>query len=235
MTILDVGCGPGSITVDLASRVPQGKVVGLDTTSDPFKEGQKLAAARGIQNVSFEVGDARQLPFPDQTFDIVHAHQVLQYLTKDNRTQAIREMRRVTKLGGLVSIREADQGTVTFYPESNGLKDFFALYCKVARASGGEPDAGRQLHTWVKEAGFTAPHITVTASTWCYNTSEERAWWSSVWVDRILHSAWRQTAIGGGHATQEDLTRLANSWREWGSSEDAWFAIIHGEVLCYVE
>ncbi|KAI4245780.1 MAG: hypothetical protein L6R40_002308 [Gallowayella cf. fulva] len=235
MDILDIGCGPGSLTVDLASKVPQGKVIGLDTTADPFGEGRKLAAARDIRNVSFEVGDARHLPFPDNTFDMVHAHQVLQYLKEDERIHAIREMRRVAKSGGLICIREADQGTITFYPEVDGLKDFVGLYCKVARASGGEPDAGRRLHTWVKEAGFAASSITATAGTWCYNSPDERAWWSGVWVDRILHSAWRESTISGGHATQHDLDRLANAWREWGSSQDAWYAIVHGEVTCRLD
>ncbi|KAL8821728.1 MAG: hypothetical protein Q9223_000302 [Gallowayella weberi] len=233
--ILDVGCGPGSITVDLASKVPQGKVIGLDTTTDPFEEGRKLAAARGLDNVSFEVGDARQLPFPDKAFDIVHAHQVLQYLNKNDRIEAVREMRRVAKSGGLVCIREADQGTVTFYPEVSGIRDFIDLYCKVAQGHGGEPDAGRRLHTWVKEAGFTASDITATAGTWCYNTPEERAWWSGVWVNRILFSPWSGTTINGGYATQQELERLAEAWRNWGSSEDAWYAILHGEVVCRVE
>ncbi|KAL8775034.1 MAG: hypothetical protein Q9209_000513 [Squamulea sp. 1 TL-2023] len=235
MSILDVGCGPGSITVDLASKVPQGNIVGLDTSSDPFEEGRKLAADRGIDNVSFKVGDAKQLPYPDETFDMVQAHQVVQYHNQGEQIQTIQEMRRVAKSGGLVCIREADQGTVTFYPEVDGLKDFIDVYCKVARANGGEPDAGRRLHTWVKEAGFLATDVTATASTWCYNSPEERAWWSSVWIDRILQSAWRETTINGGHATEEDLDRLAEAWREWGSSEDAWYAIIHGEVICKVK
>ncbi|KAL9000573.1 MAG: hypothetical protein Q9169_000866 [Polycauliona sp. 2 TL-2023] len=232
MVILDVGCGPGSITVDLASMAPQGKVIGLDTTEDPFEEGLKLAAERGVNNVSFKVGDARQLPFPDQTFDMVHAHQVLQYLNQVDRVQAIREMRRVAKIGGLVCMREADQGTVTFYPEVDGLKDFIALYCHVARANGGEPEAGRRLHAWVKEVGFLADDIVATAGTWCYNSLKERSWWSSVWADRILHSSWRDTTINGGHASQKDLDRLAEAWRAWGSSDDGWYAIVHGEVLC---
>ena len=234
MHILDVGCGPGSITVDLATKVPQGKVIGMEPISDPFEEAHKLAAVRTVENVSFEVGDARRIPFPDQTFDVVHAHQVLQYLNAEDRVEAIREMRRVTKSGGLVAIREADQETITFYPEIAGLKEFVDLYCKVARANGGEPLIGRQVHMWSKKAGFAASEITATASTWCYNTSEEREWWSSVWSNRILHSAWAQTVLEGGHAEQEDLDYLADAWRRWGESEDGWYAIMHGEVLCKV-
>ncbi|KAI4141907.1 MAG: hypothetical protein L6R39_005138 [Caloplaca ligustica] len=234
MRVLDVGCGPGSITTDLATKVPQGEVVGLEPTSDPFEEGYKLATARGVDNVSFQVGDARKLPFSDGTFDVVHTHQVLQYLNADDRTKAIREMRRVTKPGGLVAIREADQATVTFYPEINGLTEFVDLYRKVARANGGEADAGRRLHAWVKEAGFAPSDITATAGTWCYHTPEERAWWSGSWSDRILHSTWAKNVVESRHASQEDLNRLAEAWRTWGANEDGWYGIMHGEVLCRV-
>ncbi|KAL9028254.1 MAG: hypothetical protein Q9196_003352 [Gyalolechia fulgens] len=234
MHILDVGCGPGSITTDLATKVPHGKVIGLEPTAEPLEEARRLAAARHVGNVSFEVGDARTLPFPDQTFDIVHMHQVLQYLNPVDRTKALREMRRVAKPGGLVAVREADQGTITFYPEINGLRDFVGLYCKVARANGGEPDAGRRLHAWVNEAGFAKSDVTATAGTYCYNTPEERDWWSNVWSDRILHSPWAKSVLEGGHATQSDLDRLAEAWRTWGATEDGWYGIMHGEVLCRI-
>ncbi|KAL8942343.1 MAG: hypothetical protein Q9216_001725 [Gyalolechia sp. 2 TL-2023] len=234
MHILDVGCGPGSITTDLATKVPQGRVVGLEPTAEPLEEARKFAAARQVGNVSFQVGDARALAFPDQTFDVVHMHQVLQYLKPADRTKAIREMRRVIKPGGIMAIREADQSTVTFHPETDSLRNFVDLYRKVARANGGEPDAGRRLHAWVKEAGFETSDVTATAGTWCYNTPEERDWWSSVWYDRILHSAWAESVLESGYATQSDLDRLAEAWRGWGVNEDGWYGIMHGEVLCRV-
>ncbi|KAL8833299.1 MAG: hypothetical protein Q9170_004358 [Blastenia crenularia] len=235
MHILDIGCGPGSITTDLATKVPQGRVVGLEPTAEPLEEARKHAAERNVFNVSFNVGDARKLPFADQTFDVVHVHQVLQYLNAGDRILAIRDMRRVTKSGGLLAIREADQSTITFYPENESLNDFVSLYRKVARGNGGEADAGRRLHTWAKEAGFVASDITATAGTWCYNTPEERAWWSSVWSERILHSSWAKSVLEGGHATALDLERLAEAWRTWGASEDGWYGIMHGEVLCRVK
>ncbi|KAL8952493.1 MAG: hypothetical protein Q9222_001596 [Ikaeria aurantiellina] len=232
MHILDVGCGPGSITVDLATRVPQGKVVGLEPTSDPFEEAHHLAAARGVENVSLQTGDAKNLPFADQTFDVVHFHQVLQYLKPDDRVQAIKEARRVSKC--FVAIREGDWGTVVHYPDIVGLTDYVDLHYKITRADGGEPNAGRRLHAWVKEAGFAASDITATAGTYCYNTPDQRAWWSGVWADRVTKSNWANRVLESGYATREDLDRLASAWRQWGANEDAWYALMHGEVLCRV-
>ena len=92
MTILDVGCGPGFITIDLARLVPQSHVTGIEYAPDPLEQARSLASAQKITNVSFQTGDIRSLEFPDDTFDIVHAHQVLQHVADPVR--AFREMRR---------------------------------------------------------------------------------------------------------------------------------------------
>ncbi len=143
---------------------------------------------------------------------------------------ALREMRRVTKPGGYVAVRDADYAAMTWYPESAGLDDWLNLYRRVARANGGEPDAGRRLKAWALEAGFT--DVTATTGTWTYSTAEERAWWSGLWADRTVASAYAERAVAGGHATRERLEAAAAAWREWGAREDGWFAVLHGEILC---
>lgn len=178
MHILDVGCGPGTITVDFATYVPQGHVTGIDFSSHPFPDGRAAAAARGVTNVLFEQADATALPYADDTFDVVHAHQVLQHV--GDPVRVLQEMRRVTKPGGIVATREADFGGMVWYPEVDGMQDWRATYMRVARHNGGEPDAGRRLHAWAKKAGFDGANITCTAGTWCYTSPEEKKWWSEM-------------------------------------------------------
>ena len=91
--VLDVGCGPGTITVDLAARVPDGQVTGIDAAGDVLALARQEADRRGQANVRFEVGDVYDLGFADGTFDVVHAHQVLQHLS--DPVAALTEMRRV--------------------------------------------------------------------------------------------------------------------------------------------
>src|SRR3954454_19712121 len=79
LDLLDVGCGPGTITVDLAALVAPGRVVGIDVSADPLAEARGLAERAGV-DVTFDVGDVYALAEPDDTFDVVHAHQVLQHL-----------------------------------------------------------------------------------------------------------------------------------------------------------
>ncbi|MEU1328807.1 methyltransferase domain-containing protein [Streptomyces sp. NPDC005865] len=228
MRVLDIGCGPGTITADLAELVPEGRVTGVDRAPGILDTARATAAERGLDNVEFAVADVHDLDYPDDTFCVVHAHQVLQHV--GDPVRALREMRRVCKPGGIVAVRDADYSAMTWYPRSPGLDDWLDLYLRVARANGGEPDAGRRLKAWALEAGFT--DVTTTAGTWCYSSEEERAWWSGLWAERTLASTYAERAVSGGHADEERLRAVAAAWREWGGRADAWFAVLHGEILC---
>lgn len=228
MKVLDVGCGPGTITADLAALVPDGHVTGLDREPAVLERARSTAAGRGLGNVDFAVGDVHALEYPDDTFCVVHAHQVLQHV--GDPVAALREMRRVTAPGGYVAVRDADYAAMTWYPEVPGLDDWLDLYRRVARANGGEPDAGRRLRSWALRAGFT--DVVATSGTWTFATPGERRWWSGLWADRTVASAYAALAVGGRHADEDRLRRVAGSWREWGASEDGWFAVLHGEILC---
>ena len=96
MRVLDVGCGPGTITRDLGAPVgPQGEVVGVDNSPEV---GAQAAKECDLPQVRFVVEDALNLVAGDGTYDIVHAHQVLQHLT--NPVSALREMARVSPPAG---------------------------------------------------------------------------------------------------------------------------------------
>ncbi|MER5771496.1 methyltransferase domain-containing protein [Streptomyces sp. NPDC001985] len=228
MRVLDVGCGPGTITADLAELVPGGWVTGVDREPGIVERAREFAAGRGLGHTGFAVADVNELGFPDDSFDVVHAHQVLQHL--GDPVRALREMRRVCRPGGIVAVRDADYGAFTWFPGAPVLDEWLQLYHRVARASGGEPDAGRRLLSWARAAGFT--DLTATASTWCYATPDERAWWSGLWADRTTASSYAGLAVDGGHTTTARLAAVAEGWREWGAHPDAWFMVPHGELLC---
>src|ERR1700733_7760115 len=223
--ILDVGCGPGTISAGLADRVPRGHVTGIDAAQEVIDQASAAAGGRG--NLDFPPGDVYALDYPDDSFDVVHAHQVLQHL--GDQVSALREMRRVTRPGGLVAVRDTDFGGMTWSPELAILDEWREFYVRVARDNGGEPHGGRRLLAWAREAGFT--DITCSSSNWTYATEADRSWWGGLWADRTVKSSYADAAIGGGHATAADLERIAEGWRAWAADPDGWFLVPNGEIL----
>ncbi len=136
LSLLDVGCGPGTITVEFADRLAPGRVVGLDAADAAIAKASEFVRP----NLEFLVGSAYELPFDDDAFDIVHTHQTLHHLA--DPVAALREMRRVAKPGGVVAAREVDYAGTFWFPRLAGLDEWIDLYERVHRSNGGEPDAG---------------------------------------------------------------------------------------------
>jgi SAM-dependent methyltransferase len=228
ISLLDVGCGPGTITADLAARVAPGQVTAVEMTDDALDLARAEAQARGQSNIVFATSDVHALDFPDDTFDVVHAHQVLQHV--GDPVQALREMRRVCKPGGVVGVRDSDYAGFVWFPQSPALDRWMTLYVTAARLNGGEPDAGRRLLSWAQSAGFD--DITPTGSLWCFATPEDRDWWGGMWADRIVESALTRQLIDSGLATLAELEEISSAWRQWAAAPDGWFSIPAGELIC---
>jgi ubiquinone/menaquinone biosynthesis C-methylase UbiE len=228
--LLDVGSGPGTITLDLATRVPAGAVVGIDNAAAAVEAARQAAQDLQLHHVQFDLGDVYALDFPDASFDVVHAHQVLQHLS--DPLAALAEMRRVCRQGGLVAARDADYAAMTWYPESPGLTRWLELYRQVARSNSGEPDAGRRLRSWALQAGFAT--VTSSASVWCFADPTDVGWWAETWSQRVRTSSFAEQALARGFAGAEELDALAAAWESWASAPEAWFSVLHGEVLCTV-
>lgn len=227
LSVLDIGCGPGTITQGLAGRVAPGRVVGIDREPGPLAAARAEADEKGLTNVGFAVGDAYALDFPDDSFDVVHAHQVLQHLT--DPVAALVEMRRVCRPGGVVAVRDADYDAMTWHPADPRLDRWLDVYQRVTRHNDAEPNAGRMLKSWVLAAGFT--ELICTASAWCFASDGERAWWAGTWAQRVIESALAEQAVAAGISTPDELAGIAAGWRAWADAPDAWFAVLHAEVV----
>lgn len=229
-SLLDVGCGPGTLTVDLARRLAPGRVVGIDAEEGVLEEARAHAAAAGVDNVEFHPGEAYALAFDDGSFDLVHAHQVLQHLAEPAR--ALDEMARVCRPGGTVAARDADYPSFAWYPADPLLDRWMELYCAVTRANGGWPDAGRRLKAFAFEAGLRT--VSCSASVWCFATDSERSWWGELWAERVTASRMAERSLELGLATPDELDEIAGAWLRWTRRPEGFFSVPHGELLAAV-
>lgn len=227
MRLLDVGCGPGSITRGLAERVAPGEVVGVDLSRETLEAARRDAAARGLTNLRYETGSVYELPFPDASFDAAYAHQVLQHLKE--RDAALREMLRVVRPGGLIALRDVDWGTAAYAPRDPWLDRFVDVLQRAWYDNGGEPQMGRHLRALFNRAGLT--EATITAAVWCYTTPDETIAWGDAYADRLLTSEMGQRPIECGYATRADIEAMAAAFRTWARHPDATWIFTHVAAL----
>ena len=221
--LLDVGSGAGTITCDLTSYVKS--VTALEVNEHAMEITRKEAKLRGIE-LKYTVSDVCSMPFEDNTFDVVHVHQVLQHVA--DPVKALNEIRRVTKLGGIVAVTEAISSAFSWYPEFSMLDDWLKLYRNLAISNGGQPDAGTRLLDWAQRVGFT--HIKPGSSTWCFATAEEREYWGGAWENRVLTANMAEDARIK-HIPEETLEKMSQAWAHWKKCNNGCMIIPHGNIL----
>ncbi|KAI1121739.1 methyltransferase type 11 [Nemania abortiva] len=235
MRILDVGCGPGTITLGFAAHVPGGSVTGLDANSTAIESAGDLCKERGVKNASFMVGDAFKLPFEDNSFDIVHAHQVLSHLPGGEDgpgpLRGLKEMRRVCKPGGFVCARDVEWNSIVIYPPTQGVMDFLALIQKLATHAGKVVVGGRGRE-FARRAGFSPQDILASAAAVTYTNEDGRKWAGENMARRLEASSDLKRGVELGFVTEEAAANMANAFREWAKEEDAFYCMFDGQIIC---
>jgi SAM-dependent methyltransferase len=226
-SLLDVGCGPGTITADLALLVSPGEVVGIDAATEVVEQARAHAAGLGVANLRFEAGDLFALEYPDASFDVVHLHQVLQHLSEP--VAALVEMRRVLRPDGVLAARDSDYAAFSWAPADPLLDRWRELYYMVTERNGHDARIGPRLLAHAHAAGFR--DVTVSSSTWTYAEPESRAWWGALWADRLRYSRIAEQAMEYGLSDAEELEAVAGAFLRWAESDDAVFVIPHVEIL----
>ncbi|KAK3679600.1 hypothetical protein LTR37_021371 [Vermiconidia calcicola] len=229
LTLLDVGAGSGTISVTLAKAIPGGKVTAMDLNAEILPRAAVIADLAGVQNIEFQQGDVYHLPYPDGSFDITFCHQVLTHLKAP--WNAIAEMMRVTKSGGIVAAREGDLETECVWPELPGLLKFHQFVAGMMNAAGGSSTGGRQLLSWALKADAERGRVTVSYGTWSYNSPGDKRVWAQALMDKVRAGRLREGGLKSGLVTRADLDEMARAWEEWAELEDASVAMMHGEIV----
>ncbi len=224
--LLDVGCGPGTITAELARLVEPGRTTGIDLSADVIATAQQAQDAQS-RNLTFQVGDVYDLEFEDSSFDVVYAHQVLQHLS--DPVGAAVEMRRVLRRDGVLAVRESDFGAFVWAPSDVRLTRWMELYHEITRVNRAQADAGRHLPAWIRRAGFTS--LDVTSSNWTFHAPTDRAWWGQLWADRVRHSDFAHQGLEFGLTSIDELADIADAFISWADDDDGIFLVVHVEVI----
>src|SRR5678815_4646197 len=191
MRVLAVGCGPGSITAGFARRVAPGETIGIDPAVEVIATAKSVARAGAARNLSFEVGSIYEPRFASGTFDAVFTHQVMQHLRRP--VDALRQMQTLLAPDGVLGVRVVDWGSAIVHPASDGIRRYLAIQFELARRNGAEPDAGRYLRRWFREAGFAETRVT-TSTEWDADPqgTRDRA---EMFADRVLQSSLADSAL----------------------------------------
>ena len=217
MTLLDLGCGPGSITVGLAEAVSPGRAWGLDMDEEQLQAARRLAENLEINNLEFNPGDALRLPFEDDSLDVVHCHGFLMHSPRIR--EQMREILRVLRSGGILSSRDMDVPTSFISPTAPDNRGMWEMLARVVRQEGGDPTMGSHLKAIFLNAGLTDVRAGFAADS--YTSPDEVEFLAEFLTRWGLSEEFR---VRTGHSEEE--------FQEWQRQVERWRRR-HGAVGCF--
>ncbi len=226
LTVLDCGCGPGSMTLDIAELVNPGHVFGLDISSLQVEQALLMQKERAIINASFTCGSAYSLPYADEQFDVVFAHAVLYHLQKPEQTLA--EFLRVLKPGGLVALRDACHSGDMMMPSNTELTSVWDTIEKVFSHQGSNIYFGSQHKQLLLKQGFQ--NIKVSCSYDTFASDIEKCSIHSYWY-QFLNTDYRQLILGEQWLTVTELEQQCKALDEWCANPASFFARARCEAI----
>ncbi|KAH0439150.1 ferric reductase transmembrane component 4 [Colletotrichum camelliae] len=225
-SLLDVGCGPGSITLDLARHFPQATIIGVDQSAEVTERNQASVEALAPGTcVEFRQGDIlRPETFltpaeMEAKFDVVHEHTTLICIPES--APVLRQMRLLAKpKGGIVACRDGDTQSQVLWPPCPQNAE---LQERIYRMNGLETQTGRRLINKALGAGFRRDQITASASVLSNITPEERFAYAGSMLDILAdeNSEYRRAAAKFGY-TAEQIDVLRANMQRFIDAEDAW-------------
>jgi len=224
MKLLDCGCGPGAIALGLAGVIAPGTLTGIDREASQIRIAAESAFKQGVSNTNFLEGNIYALPFPDNSFDAIFSHALFEHLQEP--VQALRELWRVLKPGGIVGLRSPDWGGFLIAPSTPELEKAFSYYKWLQQQNSGNPNVGRELRALLRQSRFT--NIKASASYQCYEPLSEATEYLALLIEA---SAKEDRAVEKGWTDEISLTAMSNGLREWSQHPDGFFAQAWCEVV----
>ena len=222
--------GPGSITIGLAEAVPEGSVVGIDLSLIAIEQAQSVAKSKGLNNVEFKTGNSLSLPFPDAHFDVAYCNQLLMHV--DDPVDALAEMKRVVKPGGVVATRESLANI--WHPSNPTLENGTYWLHRAIQNPNAKGRSGLYLHIYAQQVGFALADIRFSASAQVFMSPDEKSQVVGAMKTFFAEkSLLRQKAHDAG-MTNSDLEQVLSALEEWECTPDAFQDWVSQEMICRV-
>ena len=228
MSVLDCGCGPGTVTLGFAELVAPGQVVGTDIEESQVALGGATALSRNLSNVRFEVANLYELPFADGSFDAVFMSAVLGNLQEPLR--GLREAYRVLKPGGVIGVKEFDHGGDIVYPDEPAMAKYDELYRRLRSEYGHDPEGGRKIGVRLFEVGFR--EIRMSASYESLSDPKTLRGAAQVFIG-LLAEGWSEAFQSRGWATTADIKAMSDAWLRFAESPGALFVSAWCEAIAF--
>jgi ubiquinone/menaquinone biosynthesis C-methylase UbiE len=226
MKVLECGCGSGIVTFELAKKITNGSVIGIDIDKDHVDSNNKKAKESNINNIKFELANVLELPYPDNSFDIVYMQALIVHIKTPYN--AIREAHRVIKNNGHILLREPIMDRAVFSPENPLLMELLELYAKAIKSFGGDPSIGRKLWPILNETGFR--DILISSSWEQPDSLDEWPDFYEGWVN-VSHGKLGDIILKEGWADEKRLIEIRDGWMDLGKNRLGYAASAWGEAV----
>jgi SAM-dependent methyltransferase len=217
--LIDVGCGSGELSLELAAEVRQ--LTGIDGDRAEVELARSSAEESSTSNAVFVVGDAYALPLPDSQADAVFGHSVLEAL--DRPAEALSEMSRVLKRNGVVAVASVDYGGLILAgPHEPVVRRFFDIREQLWQREGASPYRGRELRGLLLASGFR--RVQATTNQISHGDEEAIREFGIGRADDCTDAWYVESAQREGLANLQDLATMRQAWQEWSESTASYAA-----------
>jgi SAM-dependent methyltransferase len=214
--ILDVGCGPGYASFDLARLVGRaGHVHGIDLSARFIDHMNAEIAARSVPNVSAEVGDLTTAALPAGSFDGAYARWVLCFVADPEAV--VRAVARALRPGGAFVVQDYSQyDAVQIAPGHASWRPVISAIVEAWRSGGGDPSIGAALPAMMERCGLEVTHVRPISRVGRPGTA---VWnWPRTFFDNFLPGL-----VEAGRLSAEQLAEFDARWAEWEKLPGAFF------------